>query len=756
MRGGCSATPRSGSSSRRCCCRRWSGRSTSRAGRCSSPVARRPRPVRLRCRRRAPRGGRFAGRTLSPRRARHGRRRSLRGGVAVTALAGWRLTGLLRAEDLALALAAVLIGLLWIRARLGLDLSSTMIARGVWIGVGVLTLIVLWAAISLARGAMPTSLLSPPFRLTTGPWPLDAIVTWLCGFCLVLPAVGGGDALPQGAHELEPPRVRRSGASRSQPWSSGWSSRPAARCCCRCWCRRVSGGMANAPLAGLTQHLVASSLVRDVMAIALVAAAVMMLTPAATPRSRMPTTRCASCPSKGCCRPAWRRCTRGSAPRRGQSRGRRGRRPDRAGQRRARIWLARAYAVSLAVTVVLKAWALARIRRRRTEPLAFKTPFNLQVGAREVPVGLNAVALLAGASAVAMLAIGDMPSIAAIGLLGGLCLLFLLGGHESLDSATVEERGFVRSAAVGGTVAGAGRGAKPGNVLVPVRNPHSLGARRRRTSGGRRSRRRRDDGAARSAWTSTSDDSATTAPTPAERQLLSRGRRARRAYRPAGAPADRARRTTCSTRSSRRVLRLRSSEVYVGESATLSADEQARLLGEAWERAEKPERARRPARHPSPQRAHRCLPPRRASARRSRPAISTSSTASGSTRSRRSARTCITTTSCGPPSRKWNNNSTVPSATTRSRRSAQVARPADELAAVVARARLLAPARHDRATVTPATSRTLLTELEHRGSGRRVPRAAAQGRRRGLRVPRRTKRRKRCSRRWRRRTSRRC
>ena len=37
------------------------------------------------------------------------------------------------------------------------------------------------------------------------------------------------------------------------------------------------------------------------------------------------------------------------------------------------------------------------------------------------------------------------------------------------------------------------------------------------------------------------------------------------------------------------VLRLRSSDVYVGESSTLSAADQARLLGDAWERAEKPE-----------------------------------------------------------------------------------------------------------------------------------------------------------------------
>ena len=37
------------------------------------------------------------------------------------------------------------------------------------------------------------------------------------------------------------------------------------------------------------------------------------------------------------------------------------------------------------------------------------------------------------------------------------------------------------------------------------------------------------------------------------------------------------------------VMRLRSSDVYVGESATLSAADQARLLGEAWERADKPD-----------------------------------------------------------------------------------------------------------------------------------------------------------------------
>ena len=37
-------------------------------------------------------------------------------------------------------------------------------------------------------------------------------------------------------------------------------------------------------------------------------------------------------------------------------------------------------------------------------------------------------------------------------------------------------------------------------------------------------------------------------------------------------------------------VQLRSSEVHVGESSTLSAEEQARLLGDAWERAVKPNR----------------------------------------------------------------------------------------------------------------------------------------------------------------------
>ena len=49
--------------------------------------------------------------------------------VALTAIAGWRLTGYVRPEDFATIVAVFLVGLLWLRARIGLDLTSDRIAR---------------------------------------------------------------------------------------------------------------------------------------------------------------------------------------------------------------------------------------------------------------------------------------------------------------------------------------------------------------------------------------------------------------------------------------------------------------------------------------------------------------------------------------------------------------------------------------------------------------------------------------------------
>ena len=59
-------------------------------------------------------------------------------GVSATAIAGWRFTGYVRPEDLATLLAVGAIGLLWLRTRIGRDIGRDTMARGVWIGVGIL------------------------------------------------------------------------------------------------------------------------------------------------------------------------------------------------------------------------------------------------------------------------------------------------------------------------------------------------------------------------------------------------------------------------------------------------------------------------------------------------------------------------------------------------------------------------------------------------------------------------------------------
>ena len=49
---------------------------------------------------------------------------------------------------------------------------------------------------------------TPPTPVTGLRWYLDIGVTCLVGLCLALPSIGGGEALAQAAHELEPPRVQ--------------------------------------------------------------------------------------------------------------------------------------------------------------------------------------------------------------------------------------------------------------------------------------------------------------------------------------------------------------------------------------------------------------------------------------------------------------------------------------------------------------------------------------------------------------------
>ena len=76
--------------------------------------------------------------------------RAVRGStVALTAIAGLRLTGYVRPEDFATVVAVLMVALLWLRARSGWISTSDRTARGVWIAVGILTLVTIWGFVTL-------------------------------------------------------------------------------------------------------------------------------------------------------------------------------------------------------------------------------------------------------------------------------------------------------------------------------------------------------------------------------------------------------------------------------------------------------------------------------------------------------------------------------------------------------------------------------------------------------------------------------
>ena len=139
--------------------------------------------------------------------------------------------------------------------------------------------------------------------------------------------------------------------------------------------------------------------------------------------------------------------------------------------------------------------------------------------------------------------------------------------------------------------------------------------------------------------------------------------------------------------------------------------DQARLLGEAWERVREARAAGRPPRRPSSQRTRRHLPPRRASAgahaRRSR----SHSPRVARCRQARSGRTSTITTSSGRRSRTWKQQLNGPDRDEALARIRETARPADELAAVAPRARLHPAARHRAQPRRRATWPRLLTDL---------------------------------------------
>ena len=510
-------------------------------------------------------------------------------GATLTAIAGLRLTGHARPEDVATVVAALLIGFVWIRARQGLDFASDRIAQGIWIGVAVVGAVIGLAALASVRGNVPPLewAARPPLTNVTAWFWVNAVLTFFLGLALVLPAIGGGDALARAAHDLPPPRIQ---ALRRTSLLIQVFTLLGTTLSVYLFARLVPLGelslWTQAPLAGLAQHLAGPAWLRDFLALALIASAALLLVPAAR----------AALDDAGLL--LQRLSAEGALSDRLAVLHARFGTPSRAINAAAAAailvvvvsggrveWVARAYAMSIVVTVALKISALVRLRTLRPGPRAFRVPLTLTVGARNIPVGLLVPGLLLVACALAMVLAGNVPSLTTLAILGSSALLFI--GMASPSAPRTEERDafdFLPAAELSlGHI-----DARPGNLLVPVRNPHLL----THVAGALKSSHDRDIVVmtVRLLGIDVSEDAFSDAtPTSAERRLLSEvvalAERYERPVRLLVVPARNVFDAIVTT-----ILRLGSSEVHVGESETLSSDEQARLMGSAWERASKPDR----------------------------------------------------------------------------------------------------------------------------------------------------------------------
>jgi amino acid transporter len=510
--------------------------------------------------------------------------------VSATAIAGWRFTGYVRPEDLATLVAVTVFGLVWLPSRIGRSISREVLARGVWIGVAILLVAVAWGLITLTRRGLMMSALTvpPPIPVITGWWLVDTALACVTGFALVLPVIGGGEALVHAAHELPPPRVK---ALRRTALVSVLFAALATTLGTFLAILLVPASeqpiWANAPLAGVAQHLAAPSAVRVLLAIAIAAASVLMLgaaVHAAVSEAEQMLHRSSS---------------DGTLPATLTSLHTRFGTPAHAvdvtvvamtfvvlasGGRV--VWLSRAYAVAIAVMLVLTIDTLVRLRRTRRGPTPFKARGNVRFGGREVPVSLFLSATMVALPVVAMVLSGDPASIAAAGSIAVLALWFVAAGRHAAPVATSsDETGF--DLLLAAELSPDHVEARPGNLLVPVRNPHLLS----HVVGALHTAGDRDVVVmtARVLDVDVSEESAGhPAPTPYERRLLSDvvalAERVGRPVRLLIVPTRNVVDAIVGT-----VIRLRSSDVYVGESSSLSSEDQARLLGEAWERADKPD-----------------------------------------------------------------------------------------------------------------------------------------------------------------------
>src|SRR5262245_39476811 len=500
-------------------------------------------------------------------------------------MAHWSVTARLTVQELVVVGATILIGLLWTRSRLAFSLPAAATARAVWFGVGIIGALIVFGAVTLLRHDVSLIALSRGFPGEINTNLFNKVLQFVASFAMVLPVLGGGDALARVAHEFAPPRLpalRRTSffllvfvfvimvlssflfvALVPSAQASIWS---------------------DTPLSGLAQQLDLPAWAITLMVVLVPTAALLILVPAAHAAledteqliRRLSTERILP---EQLSRPSM--ISKGGASYINAAAAAAILVTFASGAQVA--WLSRAYGMAIAVTLLFKVAALARLRKTHLEPRPFTAPFNIALQDRELPVGLIAVGIVASLCALAMLLRGDIPSLAVVSLVLGLGFVLAAGRRVGSSRIAVEEEPFELSTSPDVSLQEVK--VQPNSVLVCIRHPHSLA----HVVSALQEAGDRDVVIVTVRLLGIDVDDETgggASSTRDERRLFSRcvtvterfGRPVRFLIVPAHNIFD---------AIAAVAIRLHSSEIHVGESSTLPAPEQGRLLGEAWEQADK-------------------------------------------------------------------------------------------------------------------------------------------------------------------------
>jgi magnesium transporter len=490
------------------------------------------------------------------------------------------------AEDLAALMAAALVGTLWLRARTGYSLTTTALVRWMGFPLAVVTVLTVWGAATgnLHTEIIQRSLVEPaPSAGWLANLPVGWAV-WLIGLGLVMSGTGSGTGLTRLTSELAAPRLQ--GLRRLWALSSGFNFFvivSTAFLFSALVAADVRAQWIDAPILALSRFLPAPMGLRWALILAAGIATLLVAAYAAQVGLHDAESALQRLSRIGIFGSALRE----THPRYGT--------PTRLTDVSAAIivllivassgrvaWLATAYGVAVAWTILIGLVALRRLRATRAKAASESAP-TAETAVRTPTAVHYVVGGALGLGVLAMLVTGSAGAWAVTAMIwaGG----FLAASrHRDLAAEPDDLESFqvlqAANLAVGHVEA------RPGNILVGVRHPFSLVhlAAALRQSGDR-------DVVvmtARLIGRDVEDEAAETRePTADERLLFSQvialAERYGKAVRLLIVPARSVFEAAIAA-----VLNLRSSEMYVGESATLSAEEQARQLGEAWEHAEKP------------------------------------------------------------------------------------------------------------------------------------------------------------------------